>query len=67
MVDPSANTAGMRGPIDMNAFGRQMMNQGQEAQLALEQDDVHEREIMYAAGALQMLEMEQGRCGAYWD
>lgn len=43
------------------------MNQGQEAQLALEQDDVHEREIMYAAGALQMLEMERGICGAYWD
>lgn len=39
----------------------------QGPQLALEQDDVHERETLYAAGASHLLEMEQGNYGACWE
>ena len=54
-------------PIDRNAFGWQMMCWEQGPQLALGQDDVHERETLYAAGASHLLEMEQGNYGACWE
>ena len=43
------------------------MNEEQGAQLVLEQDDVQERELLYANGASQVLEKERGHCCVSWD
>ena len=43
------------------------MNEEQGPQLVLEQDDVQERELLYANGASQVLEKERGHCCVSWD